>query len=59
MARKIVLVECCRLCPFIYSVSMYRDICTQIHGDNEIPPEVMMNNTIWERCPLDDAEVSE
>lgn len=56
MSRKIILVESCRECPFIVATSFWIDICIKIVGDNEIPTEVMMTDTIWEKCPLDDAE---
>lgn len=56
MSRKIILVECCRLCPFSHSTSMFIDICIRIVGENEIPAEVFMSDTVWDQCPLDDAE---
>ena len=56
MSRKIILVESCRECPFSVATSFWTDICIKIFGDNEIPGMVYMHGSIWEKCPLDDAE---
>lgn len=57
MSRKIILVESCKECPFY---KMEWESCTFISMKcgklTRIPTDILRSGSIWDRCPLDDAE---